>query len=94
MPHKLTFVPLSLIRLTGLVLVLSIVAGDQPSLATVLAMTLAVLLVALVASGYTSAPTALAYAETLRQRSRRIAFLPQCDPDAPGRPRPRAPSPA
>ncbi|HCA86806.1 MAG TPA: hypothetical protein DEQ61_15735 [Streptomyces sp.] len=27
----------------------------------------------------------------LRDRERRTAFLPQCDPDASGRPRPRAP---
>jgi len=28
---------------------------------------------------------------TLRERTLRTAFLPQCDPDAAGRPRPRAP---
>ncbi|MFI2200691.1 DUF6412 domain-containing protein [Streptomyces sp. NPDC020192] len=27
----------------------------------------------------------------IRDRARRTAFLPQCDPDAPGRRRPRAP---
>jgi hypothetical protein len=33
-------------------------------------------------------------AAALRTKSWRAAFLPQCDPDAAGRPRPRAPSAA
>ncbi|MFF9088011.1 DUF6412 domain-containing protein [Streptomyces sp. NPDC014991] len=32
--------------------------------------------------------------EAIRDRARRTAFLPQRDPDAPGRRRPRAPGPA
>jgi len=33
-------------------------------------------------------------AAALREKAWRAAFLPQCDPDAAGRPRPRAPSAA
>jgi hypothetical protein len=88
-------VPLSVIRLAGLVLVLTTAAG-QPGLASAaIILTLAVLLTALLAAGVPTPPAAaLAYGETLRRHARRTAFLPQCDPDAPGRPRPRAPAPA
>jgi hypothetical protein len=84
------------IRLAGLVLVLATMAGSQPVLATAaVTLTLAVLLTALLATGVSAPPAAaLVYAETLRRHARRTAFLPQCDPDGPGRPRPRAPSPA
>jgi hypothetical protein len=71
---------------------------DTPQRAAMLGV--AVLAVVLVGSlavgaslaGAASAVPALRRAAALRERSWRVAFLPQRDPDARGRARPRAPS--
>ncbi|MBO0818150.1 MAG: hypothetical protein J2P30_23700 [Actinobacteria bacterium] len=44
-----------------------------------------------IAAGASTLPQA-SRAAALRAKSWRVAFVPQCDPDAPGRARPRAPS--
>ncbi|MFB9908372.1 DUF6412 domain-containing protein [Allokutzneria oryzae] len=66
-----------------------------PSLLAALSLALAAAAVLLVAGrvvprGVTTGPV-VAVAVALRERARRTAFLPQRDPTAPGRPRPRAP---
>lgn len=86
--------PLSPLRLVGLLLVVAMLAGTQTSVTAAVAVTLAALLAGLlVAGGGTHAPS-LVRSETLRRHSLRTAFLPQRDPDAAGRPRPRAPTAA
>jgi hypothetical protein len=72
-------------------------AGKPSGLMTLAAVTLTCLLVALLvqcartAAAATAVPLA-ARAAALREKSWRAAFVPQLDPDAPGRARPRAPS--
>lgn len=60
---------------------------------TILAGALAARLASGAGLGRLSAAAPLAHRATaLREKSWCAAFLPQCDPDAAGRPRPRAPS--
>jgi hypothetical protein len=75
------------------VLALVIPVLDTASLAAAV-LTAAALLLALVVVARASAPTAaplLARATSVRHRAERTVFLRLCDPDAAGRPRPRAP---
>ncbi len=75
-------------------------AGGAPArpagLLAVAAVALTCLLLALLASGARLGAAASASPRAtraaLRQKAWRAAFLPQLDPDAPGRARPRAPS--
>jgi uncharacterized protein DUF6412 len=78
--------------------VLSLVPGGKPAgLVALAAITLTWLLVALLAQSarltatVTAAPQQSGVA-ALRERSWRAGFVPQRDPDAPGRARPRAPT--
>ncbi|MBT2211154.1 DUF6412 domain-containing protein [Actinomadura sp. NEAU-AAG7] len=82
-------VPLSLLALAeGLT-----AAPEQPALLALATFTVAGLLVLAVrALAVGTAPARVR--TTLRDRSLRTAFLPQRDPDAAGRPRPRAPGTA
>jgi hypothetical protein len=71
--------------------------GRQSGLMVLAAITLTSMLVALLAQGARIAAAAAAVplgcrAAALRAKSWRAGFLPQCDPDAPGRARPRAPT--
>jgi Family of unknown function (DUF6412) len=71
--------------------------GRQSGLMVLAAITLTGMLVALLAQGARTAAAAAAVplgcrAAALRAKSWRAGFLPQCDPDAPGRARPRAPT--
>lgn len=77
------FVAATAVRPTGLVLLAAV--------------SLTCLLLAFLAQGGRIAAVASALPQTsraaaLREKSWRVAFVPQCDPDAPGRSRPRAPS--
>jgi hypothetical protein len=72
-------------------------AGKPSGLVMLAAVTLTCLLIALLAAGARTAAAATAVpltsrAAALREKSWRAAFVPQLDPDAPGRARPRAPS--
>jgi hypothetical protein len=75
----------------------SLSGGHQPGLMALAAITLTGVLVALLAQGsriaaaVTSVPLGCR-AAALRAKSWRAGFLPQSDPDAPGRARPRAPT--
>jgi hypothetical protein len=74
-------------------------SGRQSGLMVLAAITLTGMLVALLGSGARIAAAAAAIplggrAAALRAKSWRAGFLPQCDPDAPGRARPRAPTAA
>jgi hypothetical protein len=71
--------------------------GRQSGLMVLAAITLTGMLVAVLAQGARIAAAAAAVplgcrAAALRAKSWRAGFLPQCDPDAPGRARPRAPT--
>jgi len=71
--------------------------GHQSGLMVLAAITLTGVLMALLAQGARIAATAAAVplgcrAAALRAKSWRAGFLPQRDPDAPGRSRPRAPT--
>lgn len=71
--------------------------GRQSGLMVLAAITLTGMLVTLLAQGARIAAAAAAIplgcrAAALRAKSWRAAFLPQCDPDAAGRARPRAPT--
>jgi hypothetical protein len=71
--------------------------GDSSGLVLLAAVTLTAVLAILLAQGTRIAAAAFAIplgrrAAALREKSWRVAFLPQRDPDARGRPRPRAPS--
>jgi len=94
-PTYTRIVPISALRLAGLLLAVAVLLGAQPGVATAVTATLAVLIVAVLASTVVAAPAAVVIRpQTLRHRARRTALLRQVCPDAPGRPRPRAPSPA
>jgi hypothetical protein len=87
--------------LLALLALLAVLVGGKPStgLAMLAAITLTAMLVALLAVGarMAAAVTAIPLGSrvaALREKSWRAAFLPQRDPDAPGRARPRAPSAA
>jgi hypothetical protein len=87
--------------LPALLALLAVLVGGKPStgLAMLAAITLTAMLVALLAVGarMAAAVTAIPLSSrvaALREKSWRAAFLPQRDPDAPGRARPRAPSAA
>jgi hypothetical protein len=72
-------------------------SGQSPALVMLAAIGLTGMLVALLASGAKIAAAATAIplggrATALREKSWRAAFLPQRDPDAAGRARPRAPT--
>jgi uncharacterized protein DUF6412 len=67
-------------------------AGLGPALAVAAAVTLVAAASLVLAAAGRVAPAPQARVRTaLRDRRRRTAFLPQRDPDADGRPRPRAP---
>ena len=71
--------------------------GPSSGLLVLAAITLTGMLVALLADGARVAAAATAgpltcQAAAFRAKSWRAAYLPQRDPDGPGRPRPRAPS--
>jgi Family of unknown function (DUF6412) len=72
--------------------------GKPTGLAALAAITLTCLLIALLARGARLAAAVSAPlrsgAAALREKSWRAAFVPQRDPDAPGRARPRAPTAA
>jgi hypothetical protein len=77
---------------------LALITAVKPGgLMALAAITLTCLLLALLAQGariaaaVTAAPLT-AGAEALREKSWRVGVVPQCDPDAPGRARPRAPT--
>jgi Family of unknown function (DUF6412) len=76
----------------------ALVTAVRPGgLVALAAITLTCLLVALLAQGArnTAAVTAaplLSVTAALREKSWRAGFVPQCDPDGPGRARPRAPT--
>ena len=79
------------------VLFVAATAVRPAGLMVLAAVTLTCLLLALLAQGGRIAAAASALPQTsraaaLREKSWRVAFVPQCDPDAPGRARPRAPS--
>jgi len=89
---------LSVLTLLSLV---ALLAGPRPSPGLVLLamVTLTATLAALLAGGARIAAAAAAIplggrVAALREKSWRAGFLPQRDPDAPGRARPRAPSAA
>ena len=72
-------------------------SGQSPALVMLAAIGLTGMLVALLAAGARIAAAATALplggrAAALREKSWRAAFLPQRDPDAAGRARPRAPT--
>ena len=76
----------------------ALVTAVKPAeLAALAAITLGCLLACLLAQGariaaaVTAAPQ-MPGAAALREKSWRAGFVPQSDPDAPGRPRPRAPT--
>ncbi|HCT80136.1 MAG TPA: hypothetical protein DGT23_26950 [Micromonosporaceae bacterium] len=83
---------LAQVRLLSLVLVAGVLAGGQPTVGSVLALTIAALCVAVAASGLVgmSAPTT-SFTSTLRDVVAKPLYRRQSDPDAAGRPRPRAP---
>jgi Family of unknown function (DUF6412) len=71
--------------------------GKPSGLVAMAAITLTCVLVALLAQGARLAAAVTAVplksgAAALREKSWRAGFVPQRDPDAPGRPRPRAPT--
>jgi hypothetical protein len=77
--------------------VASLSGGQQSALMVLAAITLTGALVALLAQGSRTAAASAAIplgcrAAALRAKSWRAGFLPQRDPDAPGRARPRAPT--
>ena len=85
----------------ALLALLALLTAGKPSSAVAMlaAVTLTGMLVALLAAGarITAAATAVPLGgrvAALREKSWRAAFLPQRDPDSPGRARPRAPSAA
>lgn len=78
---------------------LALAPGGKPAglMMMLAAVTLTALLLALLAQGARIAATAaatplIARTAALREKSWRAGYLPQLDPDAPGRSRPRAPS--
>ena len=81
-------------RLASLTLALAVLVSAEPNVVTTVAAAVALLLVAALASGAVPFPTVSLPGGALRHRSRRTALLRQVSPDAPGRPRPRAPSAA
>jgi Family of unknown function (DUF6412) len=79
----------------GLVLVLGVFALAQPSLGSLVVLTVAALCVALVAVRLgTGSTQATSVAVSLRDVRRRPRYRRLSDPDAAGRPRPRAPGAA
>jgi hypothetical protein len=66
--------------------------GSPAGLATLAATTAAAMLLTLVVPERAAPFAGPLVASAVRQRGERTAFLPLCDPDAAGRPRPRAPS--
>lgn len=66
--------------------------GSPAGLATLAAATAAALLLALVVAVRSVPVAGPLVASAVRQRGERTVFLPLCDPDAAGRPHPRAPS--
>ena len=79
-------------------LVMAAAPARPAGLLAVAAAALTCLLLALLASGArlgaATGTSPQATRAALRRKAWRAAFLPQLDPDAPGRPRPRAPSAA
>lgn len=88
-------VPLSLLRLAGLVLPAGALSGARPGVATAVTLTLSALLLALLVRRTAVVPALVRVGtEALRRSVRNPALTRQRDPDASGRPRPRAPSAA
>ncbi|GIG61345.1 hypothetical protein Lfu02_57170 [Longispora fulva] len=88
-------VPRSVIPSLGLVLLAEALVGGHVGLAATVALTVAALCVALLASRFAVAPVAAsALAGAGRHRARPVEFVRQGDPGTAGRPRPRAPSAA
>jgi len=69
-----------------------VIVGAQPDLRSVLALTVAAIAVAFAATAALAAPAPSGRSAVIGAR-RETPIVPRhCDPDAPGRPRPRAPS--
>ena len=81
-------------RLASLLLALAVLVSAEPNVTAVVTAAVAVLLVAALAAAIVPVPAVSLSGGVLRHRSRRSALLRQVSPDAPGRPRPRAPSTA
>jgi hypothetical protein len=88
------------VRLAGLALAVSVLAGvsmgvAQPNLGSIVALTVAALCVALLVTGLGgSTQVASTFAVSMRDVARRPQYRRLSDPDAAGRPRPRAPGAA
>ncbi|HEX6235402.1 MAG TPA: DUF6412 domain-containing protein [Jiangellaceae bacterium] len=78
--------------LAGPVGVATELAGTPAGMAAIVVAAAAVLLPALVGAVHAVPVRVSLIASAVRQRAERTVFLPLCDPDAQGRPRPRAPS--
>ncbi|HEX6196977.1 MAG TPA: DUF6412 domain-containing protein [Jiangellaceae bacterium] len=84
-----------LIELLGGSLDSAIALSGSPGAATMLAIIAAAgLFFVFAVASYSDMPVAAGSLQpaAVRRRAERTAFLPLCDPAAPGRPRPRAPS--
>jgi hypothetical protein len=75
----------------SIVITAVVTMGAQPDLRSMLVLTLAALATALIASTL-AVPTPSGRVMSLRDRRETPVAPRQCDPDAPGRARPRAPS--
>jgi hypothetical protein len=81
------------VRLVGLLVVAGVLVGTQPGLAATVTLTVAALCAALIAFRQLAIPSPVpAGSSALRRRARRTEVVRLHDPDAAGRPRPRAPS--
>jgi hypothetical protein len=74
-----------------LALITAVRPGGLMALAAITLTCLLLALLARIAAAVTAAPLT-AGTEALREKSWRAGVVPQCDPDAPGRARPRAPT--
>ncbi len=75
----------------GIVITMLVTAGAQPDLRSVLTLTLAALAVTLIAA-MVALPAPRGRVISIRVRREAPVAPRHCDPDAAGRPRPRAPS--
>ncbi|WP_228977090.1 DUF6412 domain-containing protein [Streptomyces sp. DH12] len=81
----------TLLRLLLPLLLAVALLADGPALPAVALVAAALVACALVSARRVPAVPPTRVRTALRERDRRTAFLPQRDPDASGRPRPRAP---
>lgn len=87
--------PLILLRVACAFVLAGAVGGTRPGMATAVTLSLAAVLLALLVRSTAAVPAlAPVGAEALRRSTRHPAVQRQRDPDASGRPRPRAPSAA